>query len=245
MILARYSKLSSSGFTVPGLAVWQATHLASCALFCTMQVSHSHDPSGFLNFSPKLSSPPDEEEVVVAAAASGVPAAVVVAEDEKDEEEGVEREDGRVRPGLTPVPGLAVSQATHLSASGLFCTRQVSHSQVPAGGANRDARPGPELADTDTAGGLLSNLEEEEEEDESFWGLEVWQATHLESAATFCTMHVSQLQEPDAGLNLSPKPERGRAGAGVEEEEGVEVGVLEAKPAEGVRLFIQLCLQSK
>lgn len=43
---------------------------------------------------------------------------------------------GRVSVDFTPVPGFAVSHATHLTTSGLFCTIQVSHSQLPAGGAN-------------------------------------------------------------------------------------------------------------
>lgn len=164
-------------------------------MFCTIQVSQSHEPSGFLNFSPKPNSPLEvlDEEVVVELLESA----------------------GRVRPGFTPVPGLAVSQATHLSASGLFCTRQVSHSHVPTGGANRAASPVLVPA-VETAGGLLSILDEndEEEEEESVWGLEVWQATHLVSAAEFCKRHVSQVQEPAAGLNLSPKPDKGRLGAG-------------------------------
>lgn len=44
-----------------------------------------------------------------------------------------EKAEGIVSEGLSPVPGLAVSQATHFTASGLFITRHVSHSQVPTG----------------------------------------------------------------------------------------------------------------
>lgn len=193
-------------------------------MFCTIQVSQSHEPSGFLNLSPKPDSPlevlDEEVEVVVVAAAAAVAAAGVERLDAAGAAELLEASEsaGRVRPGFTPVPGLAVSQATHLSASGLFCTRQVSQSHVPAGGANRAASP-VLLPAVETAGGLLSSLdkndeEEEEEEEESVWGLEVWQATHLVSPAEFCKRHVSQVQEPAAGLNLSPKPERGRLGAG-------------------------------
>jgi hypothetical protein len=40
-----------------------------------------------------------------------------------------------------PVPGLAVSQATHLVTSALFCTMQASHSHVPAAGANLANKP--------------------------------------------------------------------------------------------------------
>lgn len=195
-------------------------------MFCTIHVSQSHEPSGFLNLSPKPSRPPEvlDEVVVVAAAEAAVPEAAVAAAAKKPGAEAAvelleESESaGRVRPGFTPVPGLAVSHATHLSASGLFCTRQVSHSHVPAGGANMAASPVVALALKAAAGGLLSsfdvNDEEEEEEEESVWGLEVWQATHLVSDAEFCKRHVSQVQEPAAGLNFSPKPERGRLGAG-------------------------------
>lgn len=195
-------------------------------MFCTIQVSQSHEPSGFLNLSPKPNSPLDvlneekEVVVVVVAAPAAVPKAAMVAAVERLDVEGAvelleaSESAGRVRPGFTPVPGLAVSQATHLSASGLFCTRQVSHSHVPAGGANRAASPVVALA-VEAAGGLLSSLDEnDEEEEESAWGLEAWQATHLVSAAEFCKRHVSQVQEPAVGLNLSPKPERGRLGAG-------------------------------
>lgn len=99
----------------PGLEAVQATHLLSSALFCTKHVSHSHAPSGFLNLSPNPLIPVGTvSEVVV-----GVLAA--------------EKCGGKVSDGLSPVPGLAVSQATHFTASGLFETRQVSHSQVPAG----------------------------------------------------------------------------------------------------------------
>ena len=78
-------------------------------MFCTMHVSQSHEPSGFLNLSPNPNSPAEvEDEVVVAAAVAAV-----------DVEEAAEKA-GRVRPGLMPEPGLAVSQATHFRASGLF-----------------------------------------------------------------------------------------------------------------------------
>lgn len=153
----------------PGFALWQATHLVSCALFWTMQVSHSHEPSGFLNLSPNPSDPAEEVDIITGA--SSKPEAV------EEELKGVEMEllesVGKVRPGLTPVPGLAVSQATHLSASGLFCTRQVSHSQVPAGGANA-ARPRLEDEEAvETAGVLLSNwgVDKEKGETLSVWGL--------------------------------------------------------------------------
>lgn len=99
---------------VPGLAAVQATHLLSSALFCTIHVSHSHAPSGFLNLSPK--------PLIVETGSEGVD--VVLA---------AEKAGGKVNEGLSPVPGLAVSQATHFTASGLLDTRHVSHSHVPTG----------------------------------------------------------------------------------------------------------------
>lgn len=87
----------------------------SSALFCTKQVSHSQEPSGVLNLSPNP---------VETGAVGG------------DRVLTAEKAEGRVSEGLSPVPGLAVSQATHLTASGLFRTRHVSQSQVPAGFEN-------------------------------------------------------------------------------------------------------------
>lgn len=75
-------------------------------------MSPSDAPSGFL----RLSSNP----------ASGVAEAGLVALLTAEKAEGREDE------ALSPVPGLAVSQATHLTASGLLKTRHVSHSQVGA-----------------------------------------------------------------------------------------------------------------
>lgn len=146
-----------------------------------MHTSQSQDPSGFLNLSPNPNSPVAEEAVVV----------VVVVEEVA---ERVERA-GRVRLDFTPVPGLAVSQATHLTTSGLFLTKQVSQSQLPAGGAKR------ELMLARASVGLLSNLEEE-----SVLGCGARQATHFLSEDLFCNRQVPQLHDPAGGLNLSPKP---------------------------------------
>lgn len=109
-----------------------------------MHTSQSQDPSGFLNLSPKPNSPVPVEVVVV------------VVEEAK---EGAERPDetsargGNFMLDLTLVPGLAVSQATHLTTSGLFLTRHVSQSQLPAGGAKRERRL------VVASAGLLSDLE--------------------------------------------------------------------------------------
>lgn len=95
----------------------------SSALFCNIHVSHSHAPSGFLNASPNPPMPVETGSV-------GVDAVLTV---EKSEE--------NVREGLSPVPGLAVSQATHFTASGLLETRHVSQSQVPVGLENIGPKP--------------------------------------------------------------------------------------------------------
>lgn len=107
----------------PGLGVVQATHFVSSALFCTIHVSHSHEPSGFLNMSPN--------PIVPVEMGSGAGETVLTAE----------KAEGSVRDDLSPVPGFAVSQATHFTASGLFCTIHVSQSQVPTGLENRGANP--------------------------------------------------------------------------------------------------------
>lgn len=107
----------------PGLGVVQATHFVSSALFCTIHVSHSHEPSGLLNLSPK--------PIVPVGIGSGAGETVLTAE----------KAEGRVSDDLSPVPGLAVSQATHFTASGLFCTIHVSQSQVPTGLENSAPNP--------------------------------------------------------------------------------------------------------
>lgn len=178
-------------FSLPGLAPMQATHFVSSALFCNIHVSHSHAPSGFLNLSPN---PINPEEM----GAVGLETVLTV-----------EKAEGRVDEGLSPVPGLAVSQATHFTASGLFITRHVSHSQVPAGLENIVPKPvvvvvvkvlfvlllsGP----TEVEGGLLSL---DLEEDELGWG--AMQQTHFVSDGLFCTKQTSQLQ-PAGALNMSP-----------------------------------------
>lgn len=108
--------------SLPGLAAVQATHLVSSALFSTKHVSHSHAPSGFLNLSPNPLMPVETGFV-------GADAVLTV------------KAEGNVSEGLSPVPGLAVSQATHFTASGLFETRHVSQSQVPVGLENIGPKP--------------------------------------------------------------------------------------------------------
>lgn len=168
----------------------QATHLESSALFSTIQVSHSQAPSGFLNFSPNPTKP-------AGTGFAGVDSALTA-----------EKADGIVSEVLSPVPGLAVSQATHLTASDLFLTRQVSQSQDPAGLVNAAANPvvaveAELLLSSPTGGaaaadGLLSK-------DEADLGGAAMQQTHFGSEGLFCTKQTSQVH-PGGGLNRSPKP---------------------------------------
>lgn len=79
----------------------------------------------------------------------------------------------------------------------------MSHSQLPAGGANKELR----LA-AGAFAGLLSDLEEE-----SVVGCGAWQATHFLSEGLFCSMQVPQFHDPGASLNFSPNPEREVKGA--------------------------------
>lgn len=153
-----------------------------------MHTSQSQDPSGFLNLSPKPNSPVTEETAVV----------VVVVEEVAERVDEASERAGRVRLDFTPVPGLAVSQATHLTTSGLFLTKHVSQSQLPGGGAKR------ELMLAGASVGLLSDLEAE-----SVLGCGARHATHFLSEDLFCNRHVPQFHDPAGGLNLSPKPERG------------------------------------
>lgn len=86
----------------PGLGFVQATHFVSSALFCNIHASHSHEPSGNLNLSPK-------PIVSVETGAEGGDTVLTA-----------EKAEGRVNDDFSPVPGFDVSQATHLTASGLF-----------------------------------------------------------------------------------------------------------------------------
>lgn len=107
----------------PGLGIVQATHFVSSALFCTIHVSHSHEPSGALNLSPNPTVP------------------VEMGSEAGESVFTAEKAEGRVSDDFSPVPGFAVSQATHFTASGLFCTIHVSQSQVPMGLAKSAPNP--------------------------------------------------------------------------------------------------------
>lgn len=174
---------------LPGLVFMQATHVVASALFSTIQVSHSHAPSAFLNLSPNPTKPVEM---------GGAGASALMAE----------KADGIVSEVFSPVPGLAVSQATHFTASALFLTRHVSQSQVPTGLVNTAANPAvvvevvlllssPSKVAVD---GLLSSCVDEEE-----LGLGVIQQTHFVSDGLFCTKQTSQFH-PGGGLNGSPNP---------------------------------------
>lgn len=175
---------------IPGLAAMQATHFASSALFCNIHTSHSQEPSGFLNLSPNPRNP-------VETGAVGVDAVLTV-----------EKAEGIVSEGLSPVPVLAVSQATHFTASGLFMTRHVSHSQVPAGLENIEPKPVVVVV-VEVVGGvalLLSSPAEVAVEgllsrdlDGDGLGCGAIQQTHLVSDSLFCTRQVLQLH-PGGGL---------------------------------------------
>lgn len=198
---------------LPGLALMQATHFVSLALFSTMHISHSHAPSGFLNLSPNPTNP-------VETGAVGVDAALTA-----------EKADGIVIEVLSPVPGLAVSHATHFTASGLFITRHVSQSQVPGGLANIVPNPVVVVvvevavvlllsSPSDVADEVLLSRDGDEEE----LGFGTIQQTHFVSDGLFCTKQTSQVH-PEGGLNKSPNPveELREVVAVVVEEEGAVV----------------------
>lgn len=186
----------------------------SSALFSIIHVSHSHAPAGFLNLSPNPTNP------VETGAVGG------------DTVLTAEKAEGRVSEGLSPVPGLAVSQATHFTASGLFRTRHVSQSQVPG---LKNIMPAvvvvvevvyvPLLsrpAEVAVEGLLSIDLDED--------GCGAIQQTHLVSDGLFCTKQTSQPQ-PGGALNTSPNL--------VEEGEDVVV-VME----EGVVDSVEVCRRS-
>lgn len=162
----------------------QATHFVSSALFCTIHTSHSQEPSAFLNLSPNPRNP-------VETGAVGVDAVLTV-----------EKAEGIVSEGLSPVPVLAVSQATHFTASGLFMTRHVSHSQVPAGLENIEPKPVAVVV-VEVVVALLLLLSRPAEVavegllsrdlDGDGLGCGAVQQTHFVSDSLFCTRQVLQL----------------------------------------------------
>ena len=187
--------------SLPGLALVQATHLVSSALFWTIHVSHSHVPSGFLNLSPNPLKPVETGAV------------------DADTVLTAEKAERKVSEGLRPVPGLAVSQATHFTASGLFRTRHVSQSQVPSGLENIV----PKLVvvvvvevvfllllanPTELEGDCLLSSDLVEE-----LGFGAIQQTHFVSDCLFSTKHTSQLQSVDALNKLLNPVDEGVEGA--------------------------------
>lgn len=101
------------GFSVPGFAVSQAMHLSASDLLESMQLSHAHEPSGFLNISPK----PEPLLILVVVVEAAVADVADLA------------------------PGLGVSQATHLLLSDLLDTMQVSQVHEPSGFLNISPKP--------------------------------------------------------------------------------------------------------
>ena len=208
---------------LPGLAFVQATHFVSSALFSTKHVPHSHAPSAFLNLSPIPMNP-------VETGAVGVDTVLTA-----------EKAEGRVSEGLSPVPGLAVSQATHFTASGLLRTRHVSQSQVPTGWENIVPKPVVvvvvEVAfvllsiPTEVVGEGLLSIDFDED-----LGCGVPQQTHFASDGLFGTKQTSQVQL--SGM-ISPNPVDEERGVVVVEEEEVAVDSVEvcsgevSEPEEG------------
>lgn len=167
---------------LPGLALVQAAHFVSSALFCTIHASHSQEPSAVLNLSPNPRNP-------VETGAVGVDAVLTV-----------EKAEGIVSEGLSPIPVLAVSQATHFTASDLFMTRHVSHSHVPAGLENIEPKPVVVVVVEVVVVLLLSSPAEEAVEgllsrglDGEELGCGAIQQTHFVSDSLFCTRQVLQL----------------------------------------------------
>lgn len=186
----------------PGLALVQATHLESSALFTTIHVSHSHESSGFLNLSPNPLNPVETgavgEDTVLTA----------------------EKAEGRVSEGLSPVPGLAVSQATHFTASGLFITRHVSQSQVPAGLENMVSKP--VVVVVEVVFELLLSIPTEVPDDcllSIDLGCGAAQQTHFVSDCLLLTKQTSQLQPVEA-CEKPPNSEEEDRKEVVEVEEG-------------------------
>lgn len=102
--------------------------MLSSALLETQQTGHSQDPTGLLNLSPNPKGPD----------------ATVQLEDDAAMATELSETTVNVSTRFTPVPGFGVSQATHFIASGLFCTKQVSQSQVPIAGLNLSPKPVPD-----------------------------------------------------------------------------------------------------
>lgn len=146
----------------------------SSALLQTQQTGHSQEPTGLLNLSPNPS----------------VPVVTVV---EEEAVTGLSEATVNVRARFTPVPGLGVSQATHFTASGLFCTKQVSQSQVPIAGLNLSPKPVP---DVEAGLSLLLGVPVPVCLAVSFRGsFAAWQAIHLLSVTLFWRRHVSHCHD--------------------------------------------------
>lgn len=113
---------------------------------------------------------------------------------------------GSVRTRLTPIPGFGVSQATHFIASGLFCTKQVSQSQVPTAGLNLSPKPVPEVQRVGLP--LLVGVSIPVCLAVSLGGnFDASWATHLLSVTSFWRRQLSPCHDdPDFKLSSSPIP---------------------------------------
>lgn len=181
--------LLETGTELPGFSDIQDTHLLSSALLETQHTGHSQDPTGLLNLS----------------ANPKAPVVTVQLEEEAATVTALSEATGNVRTRLTPVPGFGVSQATHFIASGLFCTKQVSQSQVPTAGLNlspKPAVPGVERVTLPLLLGVPAAVCLAESLGSNFVA---WQATHLLSVTLFWSRQVSHCHD-DPAFKPSPNP---------------------------------------
>lgn len=190
VLLKQWTKFSQRATHVPGFSDTQDTHLLSSPLLKTQHTGHSQEPTGLLNCSANPKAAVVTVHVAEAAAAAAVTALSGAV--------------GSVRTRFTPVPGFGVSQATHFIASGLFCTRQVSQSQVPAAGLNLSPNPVPEEGRADLS--LLLGVPIPVCFAVSLGGsFAAWQAVHLLSVSLFWSRQVSHCHDGPA-FKLSPNP---------------------------------------
>lgn len=113
----------------------------------------------------------------------------------KDEAAGFEDEEDVPKPLNSDfVPGFALSHATHLVASALFCTRQISQSQLPSGFLNLS---NPRQLPDDREAGTVLLLEA----GTKLPGFSDTQDTHLLSSPLLKTQHTGHSQDPTGLLN--------------------------------------------
>lgn len=184
-------------------------HLRSSALFCTRHTSHSHVPIGFRANSSNLRL----ADVEPLSAETGGLSDFVAG--------------SKSRAAFAPVPGLGVSQAIHFVDSGLFCTKQVSQSQVPAAFLNRSPNPCTlvkVVVFLTEVLGVCEVIESFKSPVGSSFGM--LQDAHLLSDALLSPKHLLQYQIPKACLLNSLRAAGGLEGGDDVLLEGEEVGVV-------------------